>query len=109
MKAIMCIEKIVLNGRDVVGNGDINHLRRMKKWNTSSRREKMFEKVKLGPERFISNYKWMLNQIGEKDSYKAIKLAISQLFNSATRSQVILFEKETGNRRSSDPKGIDSD
>ena len=107
MKAIMCIEKIVLNGRDVVGNGDINHLRRMKKWNTSSRREKMFEKVKLEPERFVTNYKWMLNQIGEKDSHKAIKAAICKLFNSPTRIQFTLFEKETGNRRSSDPKGID--
>ena len=105
MKAIMCIEKIVLNGRDVVGNGDINHLRRMKKWNTSSRREKMFEKVKLEPERFVTNYKWMLNQIGEKDSHKAIKAAICKLFNSSVKSQITLFEKETGNRRSYDPKG----
>ena len=106
MKAIMCIEKIVLNGSDVVGNGDINHLRTLKKWNTKARREKMFEKVKLGPERFVSNYQWMLNQIGEKESHKAIKAAIGQLFNNPTRSQVILFQKETGNRRSSDKKGM---
>ena len=105
MKAIMCIEKIVLNGSDVVGNGEINNLRKIKGWNSKARRERMFEKVKLGPERFVSNYQWMLNQIGEKDSHKAIKQAISLLFNSSTRIQVILFEKETGNRRSSDKKG----
>ena len=105
MKAIMCIEKIVLNGSDVVGNGEINNLRKIKGWNSKARRERMFEKVKLGPERFVSNYQWMLNQIGEKDSHKAIKAAICKLFNSPTKSQITLFEKDTCNRRSNDPKG----
>ena len=101
----MCIEKIVLNGSDIVG-GDINERRKLKKWNSKARRERMFERIKMEPERFISNYQWMVNQIGETATVKAIKAAICQLFNSRTRSQVILFEKETGNRRSSDQKGI---
>ena len=105
MKAILCVEKIVLNGSDIVGNGDINDLRKLKNWNTSARRAKMLDRIKMKPERFITNYQWMLNQLGEKDTVKAVKQAISQLFNSRTRSQVILFEKETGNRRSNDPKG----
>ena len=106
MKAIMCIEKIVKHGSDIVGNGCINDLRKQKKWNSKARRQRMFEKVKMGPERFISNYNWMLNEIGEKESHKAIKAAICKLFTRPTLSQVGVFEKETGNRRSSDPKGI---
>ena len=107
MKAIMCVEKIVKHGSDIVGNGCINDLRKLKNWNTKARRQRMFEKVKKGPERFISNYNWMLNEIGEKESHKAIKAAICKLFTRPTLSQVSVFEKETGNRRSSDPKGKD--
>ena len=106
MKAIMCVEKIVKHGSDIVGNGNINDLRKQKNWNSKARRQRMFEKVKMGPERFISNYNWMLNEIGEKDSHKAIKAAICKLFSRPTLSQVTVFEKETGNRRSSDKKGM---
>ena len=106
MKAIMCVDKIVLNGSDIVGNGDINDLRKKKKWNTSARREKMLDRIKMKPERFITNYQWMFNELGEKETVKAVKAAICKMFNSPTRSQVILFEKETGNRRSSDKKGM---
>ena len=105
MKAMLCVDKIVLNASDIIGNGDINDLRKIKKWNTSARREKMLNRIKMKPERFVTNYQWMLNQLGEKETVKAVKAAICQLFNSPTRSQVILFEKETGNRRSSDLKG----
>ena len=48
MKAIMCVDKIVLNGSDIVGNGDINDLRKKKKLSTV-RRKMMKDVIPLLP------------------------------------------------------------
>ena len=105
MKCIMSVEKLVLYGEGVTGPADINESRKQKKWNTKARRTKMFEKVKNKPERFVSNYQWMIVELGEKESHKRMKDGIAKLFSGCTRSETILFEKETGRRKSCDLKG----
>ena len=100
MKSIMTIEKLVEFGDGICGKGDINRLRKLKKWNTGSRREKMFAKVKAQPEKFITNYGWMLVELGAIATSTKIKEAIATLFNHHTRTQFVLFEKETGRRHS---------
>ena len=107
MKAVMSIEKLVLYGEGVTGPCDINESRKKTNWNSKGRREKMFEKVKNRPERFVSNYQWMFNELGEKESQKKLKKGIAKLFSDCTRSEATLFEKESGRRRSIDPKGLD--
>ena len=109
MKCVMSIEKLVLYGEGVTGPADIDYSRKQKKWNTKSRRARMLEKVKNKPERFVSNYQWMVNELGEQESQTKMKDGISKLFGDWTRSEAILFEKETGKRRSNDPKGINGD
>ena len=96
----MTVEKLVNFGDGICGKGDINRSRKLKNWNTGSRREKMFVKVKAQPEKFITNYGWMLNELGAIATSTKIKEAIATLFNHHTRTQFVLFEKETGRRRS---------
>ena len=100
MKCIMTVEKLVNFGDGICGNGDINRQRKLKNWNTRSRREKMFAKVQAQPEKFITNYEWMLVELGAIATSTKIKEAIATLFNHHTRTQFVLFEKETGRRRS---------
>ena len=105
MKVIMDIEKLVLFGDGICGNmdtGDIVSKRKNKNWNTKSRREKMLNKVKEHPERFISNYRWMKNDLGALDCENRIKDGIAKLFAEHKRHQVVIFEKEPGRRQSMD-------
>ena len=105
MKAIMSIEKFVMYGSEVVGNGDINENRRRKSWNTRARRQRMLKKVNERPEKYVTNYKWMLNELGEKATQTKMADAISQLFSKPTRQFVTLLEKECERRHSHEMKG----
>ena len=105
MKVVMSIEKLVMHGDGICGNmetGDINQKRKKAKWNTDSRRRNMFKKVKECPEKFISNYRWMKNELGAIEIDERIRDGIKQLFGCSKRQTVVIFEKEPGRRQSID-------
>ena len=79
--------------------------RRKKKFNTASRRERMFRKIQEKPEKFVTNYAIMVNNLGIRETETKIKNGIKDIFRFPTCSKVTLFSKDSTRRRSLESKG----
>ena len=108
MKCIIEAQKLVKYAGEICGKteGDFDANRRKKKqWNTGARRERMLKKIQEKPEKFISNYGIMANELGPIETERAIKLAIKNIFGDPSRSRATLFEKDCSKRKSAELKG----
>ena len=65
----------------------------------------MLKKIQEKPEKFISNYRIMVNELGPKETERVIKLAISNMFLKPTQNQLTLFEKDCSKRKSAELEG----
>ena len=108
MKCILEAQKLVKFAGEICGKTETDfdaNRRKKKAWNTGPRRERMFKKIQQTPEKFITYYGIMVNELGPMETERVIKLAIHTLFHDPTRSKATLFEKDCTKRKSAELKG----
>ena len=101
-------QKLVKYAGDICGKTESNfeaNRRRKKEWNTGARRGRMFKKIQEKPEKFISNYRIMVDELGPVETERLIKMAIHNMFADPSRSKATLFEKDCSKRKSAELKG----